>query len=215
MQYYQRLYDYIQEYLNLVYSYYSKHAVSYLVDFYNLDLDNTVWDDEKLFGGSYSRLGEYTGQKFIKYKMLPVYFVEQIPNSYDGSELGMFRELESNVVIPDSYGIRPTHGSFLKFDQSFMMKDHEDYPLFIVTGIEKSTYSEITFWKLKLEGHQSSILDNIEDQISDTFIFLDYDKKVHNLDMASFITKMIYRQSNLKDKLVKEYFDYNSGFYLS
>lgn len=215
MQNYERLYNYIQEYQELVYKYYSRHAVAFLVEFYNLDIDNTVWDDEKLFGGSYSRTGEYTGQKFVKYKMLPVYFVEQIPNSYDGSEVGMFRELESSIVIPGSYEIRPIHGSFLKFDQSYMMKDFNDYPIFIVTGIEKSTYAEVTFWKLKIEGHQSTTQDQIEDQVSNTYVFLDYDKKLHDLNDASFITKMMYKHSELKDKLEEKYFDYNSGFYLA
>jgi len=49
MQKYERIYDYIHEYQNLVYEYYSKHVVSFLVTYYNLNLDETIWENEVCF----------------------------------------------------------------------------------------------------------------------------------------------------------------------
>lgn len=214
MQQYERLYSYIYEYQKLVYDVYSKHAIAFLIDFYNINTDDTTWDNVQLDGGSYERIGELSGQTFTKYRLLPVYFIEQIPETQlDGTEYGLNQLNETTFVIPSSYEIEPVHGSFVKLDQTFLMSKNDLYPVFIVEGIEKSVNAEITFWKLKIRTFQSKIISEIEDQVKDSYIFLDYDKKIHTLDNASFLTKMMEKNELLK-KEVTDYYDNNSGFYL-
>ncbi len=216
MQLYERLYSYIYEYQDLVYRYYSKHAISFLIDLYNLDEPNTIWDKDQLDGGSYERIGNLSGQKFIKYRMLPVFFIETIPETpTDATEHGIQHINETSFVIPSSYGITPIHGSYVKLDQTYLMPDNDIYPVFIVTGIERSVNAEITFWKIRIKTFQTEIVSEIEKQVSENYIFLDYDKKIHTVDNAEFLTKMMYKNSLIKAELEDNYYDKNSGFYLS
>lgn len=215
MQQYERLYSYIYEYQDLVYRYYSKHAIAFLVDFYNIHEPTTIWDNIQLDGGSYERIGALSGQKFTKYKLLPVYFIEPIPETQlEGTEYGLNKLNETTFVIPSSYGITPIHGSFVKLDQSYLMPKNDLYPVFMVEGIEKSVNTEITFWRLKIRTFQTKIITEIEEQVDENYIFFDYDKKIHTLDEAEFLTKMMQKNSLLKDNL-RNYYDDNSGFYLN
>ena len=75
MQKYTRIYDYIEDYQRLLYDYYSKHVVSFLVSYWNLNREATVWDEEYIMGGSYERIGELTGMKWDKYLLIPVFFI--------------------------------------------------------------------------------------------------------------------------------------------
>lgn len=215
MQLYERLYSYIYEYQDLVYRYYSKHAIAFLIDYYNIDKENTIWDNIQMDGGSYERIGNLSGQRFTKYKMLPVYFIESIPETQlDGTEYGLNKMNETTLVIPSSYGITPIHGSFIKLDQNYLMQNNDYYPVFMVEGIEKSVNTELTFWKLKIKTFQSKIISEVEEQVDENYIFLDYDKKIHTLDNASFITKMMYKNSLLKKEINNKYYNNNSGYYL-
>ena len=73
-QKYQRTYEYIHEYQRLVYDFYSKDVVAFLTTYYHIDTTNTIWDDENLMGGSYDRVGEYSGTRYSKILLLPVYY---------------------------------------------------------------------------------------------------------------------------------------------
>ena len=53
MQNWTRQYSYIHDYQNLVYDYYSKHAIAFLTTYWNIDSDNTVWDNTDMLNGSY------------------------------------------------------------------------------------------------------------------------------------------------------------------
>ena len=56
MQNYNRIYDYFVDYWKTLYDFYSKHGIAYLVTYYSLDLDRTVWDNENLMGGYYEKM---------------------------------------------------------------------------------------------------------------------------------------------------------------
>ena len=66
IQNYSRIYDYIHEYQRLVYDFYSKDVVAFLTTYYHINTESTIWEDENLFGGSYDRVGEYSGVKWDK-----------------------------------------------------------------------------------------------------------------------------------------------------
>ena len=172
MQNWTRLYDYINEYQHLVYDYYSKHAVAFLTTYYNINKDVTVWDDEDLLGGSYERVGELTGIKYDKYMLLPVYFPDEVSTARDGQDIGLIKENTSSITIPSSYGMTPLEGDLLKFDQSFLRPTNNVYPVFVVSGIEIHPNTDYRFWKLKIEIFQSKTLDDVEQQLNNTYVFL-------------------------------------------
>ena len=213
MQRYERLYSYIHEYQNLVYNFYSKDAVAFLTTYYNLNKETTVWDDEKLMGGSYEDIGTLTGMRFNKILLMPVYFIEEINTTFDGQEIGYVKEGETSIVFPSSYGIIPYPNDKVKLEQSYLRPTNDTYATYQVTGVEKSTNTETTFWKLKLEVDQSHKTTQIDEQVSNIYTFLDYDKKIHTVADATFLTKMLSKNNELRGRL-KNLFDDNSGFYL-
>lgn len=212
MQNYSRLYEYIHEYQRLVHDYYSKHGIAFLVTYYNIDSTNTVWDDENLLGGSYERIGNLTGMKFRKILNLPVYWIDEIQSIFDGQQIGYIKEGASTLVFPSTYGFTPYPGDFIKFEQSYMRPTNDTYPIYVVGGVEKSSNTDRVFWKTNIQVRESIKTTEIDPQVTDVLSFVDYDKKIHRLDDAASITRLLLKNTNLSQKL-KNLYDSNSGFY--
>ncbi len=213
MQKFSRTYDYIQEYQKLVYDVYSKSGVAYLVTYYNLNVEETVWENEDIFGGAYEKVGDLSGIKRNKILLLPVYFPEIISTSFDGQETGYHKENETSIVIPSSYGITPYPGDALKLDQSYLRATNNVYPMFMVEGIEISANTDHRYWKLNIKNFQSENKESFDDQVENTYVFFDYDKTIHTLEDSQFLTKILSKNEELRSNL-KGLFNENSGFYL-
>ena len=207
------IYGYIHEYQRLVYEYYSNHGIAFLTTYYHINKDETIWEDENLFGGSYEQVGELTGIKRDKILLLPIYFPDEITTSFDGQDIGHVKENITNIVFPSSYGITPLPHDIIKLEQSFLRSTNDKYPTFQVTGVEIHPNTDKRYWKLKLETMQSRTTDDIDEQVINTHVFFDYDKKIHTLSDSEFLTKLLSKNSTLKSTL-KDLFDENSGFYL-
>lgn len=212
MQYFQRTYDYIHEYQRLVYDYYSKIGVAFLVTYYNIDTLDTVWEDEYMMNGPYEKIGNLTGLKWKKYLLLPVYFIDEMNTQFDGSEVGYIKENETTMVIPSSFGLQPYPNDIVKLEQEYLRPTNDVYPVFTVTGIEKSTNADRSFFKMKLMIEQSRTLTEVENQVTDTYTFFEYTKKIYELTDSVFLTNVMYKNETCKDRL-KDMFDQNSGFY--
>ena len=212
MQNYTRLYSYYEEYNRLLYDYYSKQATAYLTTYYNINKDTTVWDDSKLLGGSYERIGNLTGMKYDKYLLLPVYFPDEVSTSFDGQDIGVVKNNITTITIPSSYGLTPYEGDLLKFDQTFLRSSNNTYPVYVVGGIEIHPNTDYRFWKLKLSVYQSTTTTQVEEQLEDTYVFFDYDKKIHTLQDATTLADIMYKIETLTDRISTQY-DPNSGFY--
>lgn len=213
MQKFSRLYNYIQEYQKLLYDTYSKSAVAYLTTYYNLNVGETIWEDEDLMGGSYEKTGDLSGIKRNKILLLPIYFPDLISTSFDGQEIGYHKENETSIVIPSSYGITPYPGDAIKLDQSYLRSTNNVYPMFMVEGIEISANTDQRYWKLNIKNYQSRNKESFDDQVENTYVFFDYDKTIHTLEDSQFLTKMLDKNEELRGNL-QNLFDGNSGFYL-
>ncbi len=208
-----RLYDYIEEYQYLVYEYYAKDAIAYLVTYYHLNKDETVWDDTDLFGGYYEKIGDLTGVKWDKILLLPIFFIEEINTQFDASvENGQIKLNETSIVIPSEYGFTPYPNDLVKFDQHYLQNNPNNFPLFSVTGVEIGPNTDKRFWKLKIETEQSRTIAEVDQQLVDVYSFFDYDKKIHPLDDAELMAKILNKNSIIGDRL-KLKFNHNSGFY--
>lgn len=212
MQNYFRLYDYIHEYQRLIYDYYSKHGISFLITYYHINEIETVWDDEKLKDGSYEGFGQYSGMKWDTYLLLPIYFIDEQTTPFDGKDIGYIKENEFRIVFPSTYNIIPLVGDIIKFEQSYLKNINDTYPLFSVTGVEKSVNTDRTFWKLTIKTEQSITTDQIISQLNKTYIFFEYDKKIHTIEDAELLTNLMLKNTYLKENL-NNLFDNNSGFY--
>lgn len=212
MQNFERLYTYIHDYQQLVYDYYSRTGVAFLINYYNINIDNTVWDNEYMMGGAYQHLGDLTGVKFNKYLLLPVYFIDEIATAFDGQETGYNKMTETSFVIPSSYGLTPYPGDLVKLEQAYLRPTNNTYPLYTVEGVEVHPNTDKRFWKLKIKPHHSSDIHEADHQVTNTFVFFDYDKKIHTLDDATTLAKMLYKNEQLQERL-ENLWDPNTGFF--
>ena len=212
IQNYTRIYDYIEDYQRLLYDFYSKHAVAFQVTYYNHDTENTVWDNDQLFDGSYEITGELSGRSWNKILLLPVYFMEEINTVFDAQDIGYVKDGRTSFVIPNTYGITPYPGDFVKFDQTFLRQTNDIYPIFRIEGVEIHPNTDYRQWKLTAHVYQSETTAHLEPQVTNTYSFVDYDKTIHTLADAQFLTRMLVKNEQLRANL-KDYFDQNSGFY--
>jgi len=214
IQNYERIYSYIHEYQNLVYQYYSKHAVAFLVTYYNLNVDQTIWEDEDIMGGAYEQVGNLSGVKRNKILLLPIYFIEDITTQFDGQETGYNKESETTFVFPSTYNFKPYPNDIIKLEQEFLRPTNDTHPLYIVSGVEIHPNTDKRFWKVKCQVFQSETLQSVENQTVNVYSFVEYDKTIHTLEDAQFISRLLYKESILKP-ILNGLFDDRVGFYYS
>ena len=214
-QKFERIYDYIHEYQNLVYNFYSKDIVAFLTTFYHIDTEETVWEDENIFAGSYDRVGEFSGVKWNKILLLPVYYIEDINTSFDGQETGYVKDNETTFVIPSAYGFTPLPNDKLKMEQDYLRPTNNVYPIFNVGGVEKSVNEDRLFWKLKVKTEQSITETQLDAQVSNTYTFFEYDKKIHTISDAQYMSRLLSKNEDLKSIVTTNLYDKRSGYYFA
>lgn len=214
-QKYERIYNYIHEYQRLIYDFYSKDVVAFLTTYYHIDTAETVWEDEKLFGGPYDRVGEYSGMKWNKILLLPVYYTEEVSTIFDGQEVGYVKENETTFVIPSTYNFTPLPNDKIKIEQEYLKPTNDNHPLFNITGVEKSTNADRTFWRLKTKLEQSVTETSLNTQISYIYSFFEYDKNIYGLNDAQFLSRLLSKNETLKNHITQNFYDAGSGFYFA
>ena len=207
------IYAYINEYQRMIYEIYADDIVSCLCTYYNLDVPETVWEDEDVFAGSYDRVGQYSGIKWNKILLFPMYYAEEVTTAFDGSEIGLIKENEMTFVIPSIYGVTPLVNDKVKFEQDFLRPTNDVYPIFNVTAREKSVNTDFTYWRVRVKVEQSITETQLDAQVQDTFVFLDYDKQIHTVPNSTFLTRLLVKNDILRDRLKNSFYDKNSGFY--
>jgi hypothetical protein len=165
-------------------------------------------------GGAYEEIGDLTGIRWDKFLLLPVFFIEEIPVvSFDASEIGQNKLTESFFIIPSEYKFTPYPHDIIQFEQDYLQMQPNLHPLYHVSGVEIAPNTDRRFWKLKIEVDQSRKINEVENQTLDTYMFFEYDKKLHSIDNANILLNLMDTNKNLKS-LVSDRFDLNSGFYL-
>lgn len=214
-QKYKRIYDYIHEYQKLVYDFYSKDVVAFLTTYYHINSEQTIWDDKNMMGGSYDKIGEYSGIKFDKILLLPVYYSEEIATSYDGSEIGYIKEGDFSFVIPSTYNFIPLAGDKIKIEQNYLRPTNNIYPIYYIGGVEKTTNTDRIFYKIKLHVEQSITETQLDQQVIDEniYTFFEYDKKIHSILDAQFMLQLLSKNENLKAIMNEKLYDRRSGYY--
>lgn len=215
MQPWIRRMNYIQDWYSTQNEMYAKEAPAYPVDYYSLDLEKSVYDKE-LMGGSYEKygVGQLSGMVWKKIQLLPVYYVEQIQPMYNADEKGLtLKDSElSGLVIPSIYGIKPTEWDFIHFSQKFMFDASDFTPIFVMKNLELSTYGSVNYYKVTLKVTDSQTLPLLNQQLSGIYMFLEFTKRIHEIQTASLLLKLQNKHENLSKKL--ERFFHSIGIYL-
>ena len=213
IQRYVRLYDYVHEYQNLLYDFYADHVVRFLVTYYNINTEETIWEDTDVFGGPYEWTGDLSGIKRNKILVLPVYFTEEVTTAFDGGEEGYNKDNETTFVFPSTYGFTPFPQDIIKLEQEYLRPNNDVYPIFVVKGVEISANTDKRYWKLKVEVFQSETLQSVDDQVVNTFAYVEYDKQIHTIDDAEFMARLLVKDDHLRECLNDNLFDTRAGFY--
>jgi len=212
-QKFSNIYTYINEYQRMVYDKYAENVVSFLSTYYHIDGPETIWEDENVFAGSYDRVGEFSGVRWNKILLLPIYYSEEITTSFDAQDIGYVKEGETSFVIPSSYGITPLPNDKIKFEQNFLRPTNDVYPVYNVSGVEKSVNTDFTFWRVRVKVEQSVTETQLEEQVQDTYVFFDYDKNIHTIPNSTFLTRLLLKNEIIRERLKNTFYDKNSGFY--
>lgn len=205
--------EYPVDYFELLYQYYAACGMQVPVTYYNLDMPNSVQDCEMLMGGTYEEMGNLSGYVWKKILMLPVYNFEQVNFTLNADESGVgFHNKTSTVWIPTVYEFQPMIHDYIIYDQIQWRQDpfQADIPMYRVVNMEKASNANISFWRLTLQG-ASKIKEQIENQLSGNFTFVDYEKKIYRTSDAINLTKQRMKNGNL---MVNKFFKEQIGLYV-
>lgn len=205
--------NYINDYIDLVNDYYSNWNLNTIkVTYYNLDIENSVIDKEKLNGGSYEIVGKKSGWRWRKVLEVPINGLSQVNTTPTNDEKGTTNsEKLLDAFFPRTIGIVPKVHDFIALEQ-FNVNNHyilNNPPLYEVVNIEKSNEFELAFYKINMKISYVT-KDAIDMQLHDILDFVDFEKKLYALDQSIILQKLIEQKCENK---IKNLFDQKSGLY--
>ena len=205
--------EYALDYFELLYQYYATSARSIPVTYYSLDLPNSVYDSKLLQGGSYELMGDLSGMLWKKIFSVQAFSFEPIPFTLTADEAGVaFRDRTSTLWLPTIYELRPNIHDFVIYEHPTQRNDEfkDQLPMYQVVNVEKASSGELTFWKVSLKSNYRR-KENIENQLSGSYIFYDFEKHIFRASDASFLTKLQLKNSKLK---VNDFYKEQIGLYV-
>jgi hypothetical protein len=202
-----RRYNYIQDYFYTTYRLYVELYHAYPVTYYSLDFENSIVDDEHLLAMNYEKLGvgELSGVKWKKIKLLPVFGVEQIqPAQSSGDNKGMtyYESMNSAISFPSIYGLKPVEWDVVDLNLGFKTSSIKISPLFVVTNINlahQSDYFNIYQCRLSVAPFNLTML---EKQISSYYTFLEHEKRIFPDEISDRLLDIQGRFEKVSENLI-------------
>lgn len=205
-----RIYNYIEDYFVTTYNYYAQCYPAYPVTYYTIDHENTIWEDNKIRGGSYENrgLGKLSGVKWKKILMFPIFVVEEMNPTYDSDERGLIMKdsLKTTIAFPSLYGLKPTYDD--KIDLSYAFSNNfttNIRQLFNINGISTSHVGEyMQMYQCSL-GISGGPVSTIEKQISSYWSFYEHEKAILPLENSKILTQLQSMNNVSANKLNTSY----------
>ena len=205
--------QYANWYVDLVNDYYSQWNLNTIkVTYYNLDIENSNIDKKKLNGGSYEMVGEKSGWRWRKILELPINGLGQVNTTPTNDERGTTNtEKLLDAFFPRTTGVVPKVHDFVAFDM-FNVNNHfilNDPTLYEVVNVERSNDFELGFYKINMKVSYVT-KSKINMQLNDILEFMDYEKRLYNMDASIVLEKILEQKCENK---LKGLFDEQSGLY--
>lgn len=212
-----RDYGYLNDYFWTVYQYYNESYKAYPITYYQLNYDETIWEDSNLLGGSYEKsgVGELSGVVWNKIVMLPVFTIEQLQPISSNTEAGLsYREsMNNNIAFPSSYNLRPSEGDIVDLNYSLSSNSPKIKPLYVITNVNMAHEGVFhQMWQCRLTIAPFTMVE-LEKQIHSYYMFMNSTHTIVSIDKADLLLKLEKRVGVLNDRL-NNLFDDSSGFYL-
>lgn len=220
-QSWQRIYNYIQDYYQHLYKVYAdKYTAAYPVTYYSIDHQNSIWDTNKVMGGTYSRrgVGEFSGLKFKKILLVPIFFMEPINNPQtESNEYGytMHGSLKTSLVIPSLYGIKPSPDDRIDISFAFQTENSVNIKgLYAVTNVNPAQIAE-EFNMYQLSINIDYNIGLIENQVSSYWSFYEHERKILPLDNTKMLLQLQDRYSTAVRNVNNTIYNSQTGIYLN
>jgi len=209
-----RINQYPHDYLQLVYKYYASHGVAYTCIYYHLDVEHSIIDKDILDGAAYQQMGDLSGHVWEKIVGLPIYNTEYISPKFLSDERGMGKfDQTTSFNFPYEYGITPTATDYVIFDEPVVDENETPFkrvPMYRISNFETSLLSQISFWKVSLEV-DFHLKTEIEQQLSKTLSFVDYEKRIYPIDDSIMMYKSLSKNTKLD---TNDFYNSQLGLYL-
>lgn len=209
-------FKYVNDYFDLVNRYYASWNFGrFVCTYYNLDIENSHIDENKLSGGTYEMVGELSGWRWRKILDLDINGLETLPTNPTTDERGVtMTDKMTTTTFPKTYGIIPQVHDFVCFsevhtDDNYILRDP---PLYEVVNIERSNDMDVCVFKISLKVSYVR-KSQIEKQLSELTHFMDYEKRLYPIDDAIAMQTIMWQNSEAKHKR-NVTFDQNSGLYI-
>lgn len=216
---YARRYNYIQDYFRFAYETYISYYPAYPVNYYSLDRNEGVYDDEYLMAGSYEKfgVGELSGMVWNKIYSLPVYNITQITPNQESGEKGLTysSSLNATLCIPQVYGLEPCQWDVLDINYGFDGIDrNQTKPLFTVNKIDLAHHGEyLKLYQLSIQVAPFG-LEQLEQQISNYYKFYEPTQDIKPLTNVTMLYNILNRSEDLTDKINNCFYDNKTSLYL-
>jgi len=182
-----RLTDYVNEYKNLVYSYYAKAHNMIMATYFQLDMNNTIFDPN--YVATYHKTGDLSGRKYNCIHALPVLYSQQVIPTMDGSDRGVVFANNTNTAVV----IDPTTGLVPRPEDILLFNLEGDYSTWEVTNVELSGTLERPYYRCMLKQTRTRV--NFENQITANYMYMEYTHHIHSFVDA---TNFMYLMERLK-----------------
>jgi len=160
-------YQYLEEYITMTHSTYSKSGNAVYCDYYSLDKDASVWDEN--YVASYQDIGDLSGLRWNKVSLFPVFFGEGAPASLTGNEKGTTREesIRPTVMVPRTADLEPKLQDYIVFTNL-----QGETLVYQVVNLDYSMPNNRAHFKLQLFPSHHEIAD-IEAKVSSRYVYND------------------------------------------
>lgn len=216
-QSYTRTHNYTSDYFHTLFERYITTHKAFPVNYYKIDTDSTIWEDDRFRGGTYEKfgVGELTGKKYKKIYELPVFQMSQIQPENDSGEMGITPNstMQGTFVFPQMYDLKPTMEDVIDINFGFKNTGNPSKVLYIITNYGLAHHGEeFNMWKCDIKVAPFT-KDDIEKQLTELWRFYEPTKTILPLTNASILYKII-RRSEINSENLKELFHKRTSLYL-
>lgn len=202
-----RLTNYLEEYKRLTYDYYAKtHNIVYST-YYQLNPETTQYDPHYL--ATYHKTGEYSGRRYRKIHLMPLILIQQVLPIMDGLDKGVLYS-ENTITafsIDSAINMAPNVGDIVFFNIQ------GDYVTWEVVNIEFSGPLESPYYKCNIK--QTRLRDGFEDQVDSEYMFVEYAKKIYEVEDAINYISLISRHKDVVHFLnSKQCYNHNLAYHI-
>lgn len=207
-----RITQYLDEYLNQLHNIYKTEVNCILCTYYNLDIDASTCDKDKLYNGTWEYVGKYSGYVWKKIELFPIAYVSNAsPMNLSASDKGITAELNFTAVIPSSYGITPHALDFLTINSNVLFPNNPvDETNFVVKNINRSNFGKKFFYQIEMKNMY--INTNDLDLQSQEYVFVELEKQIYPKDIGTEMLSLLSMDVELS-KIITPKYIWDRGFY--